>query len=292
MGRPTHIFITGTSSGIGRACLERLLAESFDVIASVRSAADAQALVQTFGARVHPLIMDVTDQDSIAAAAEQIEGLVGSRGLAGLVNCAGIGVSSPVEYLPLADLRRQFEVNVFGQIAVIQAMLPALRRGTGRIITIGSIGDRVTIPFGGPLCASKHALASLHEALRQELFPWGIHVCLIEPASICTPAVDKLAADNEAQIQAMSPEAASRYGTMFRRFTLRAVAQEKQGSPPSVVADTVLKALTERKPRTRYLCGKDSRTLATLAWLLPDPLFDRLRRSLFGIPGGFGELGR
>lgn len=284
------IFITGTSSGIGRACLERLLSASFSVFAAVRRETDAGDLLQLFGDRVHPVLMDLTDQDSIAAAVSQVEAQLGTGGLAGLVNCAGIGVSGPVEYLPLAELRRQFEVNVFGQIAVTQALLPLLRRGKGRIVNIGSIGDRVTIPFGGPLCASKHALAALNDALRQELYPWGIHVCLIEPASISTPAVDKLVSDNEQFVGTMSAKAQSRYRAIFREFTRRAAAREKGGSPPSVVADAVLQALTATRPRTRYLCGKDARLLAILSRLLTDRLFDRLRRKLFGIPDHFGGL--
>lgn len=284
------IFITGTSSGIGRACLERLLSASFSVFAAVRRETDAGDLLQLFGDRVHPVLMDLTDQDSIAAAVSQVEAQLGTGGLTGLVNCAGIGVSGPVEYLPLAELRRQFEVNVFGQIAVTQGLLPLLRRGKGRIVNIGSIGDRVTIPFGGPLCASKHALAALNDALRQELYPWGIHVCLIEPASISTPAVDKLVSDNEQFVGTMSAKAQSRYRAIFREFTRRAAAREKGGSPPSVVADAVLQALTATRPRTRYLCGKDARLLAILSRLLTDRLFDRLRRKLFGIPDHFGGL--
>lgn len=288
--RKPCIFITGTSSGIGRACLERLLSASFAVFAAVRRESDAEELVRVYGDRVHPVVMDLTDQDSIAAAVCQVEAQLGTEGLTGLVNCAGIGVSGPVEYIPLAELRRQFEVNVFGQITVTQALLPLLRRVKGRIVNIGSIGDRLTIPFGGPLCASKHALAALNDALRQELYPWGIHVCLIEPASISTPAVDKLVADNELFIGTMSAKAQSRYNMIFREFTRRAAAREKGGSPPSVVAEVVLEALTATRPRTRYLCGKDARLLATLSWLLPDRLFDRLRRKLFGIPHHFGGL--
>ncbi len=195
-----------------------------------------------------------------------------------------------MEYLPLDDLHYQFEVNVFGQIAMVQACLPLVRRGHGRIVNLGSVGDRITIPFGGALCSSKSAFASLNDALRLELHPWGIHVCLIEPGSIATPAVDKVLGDSERILRRLPPEGARRYANMFRTFTRRALARERQGNSPDVVAAVVLQALTAPTPRTRYPVGKDSRILTLLPRLLPDRSLDHLRLRLFGMPTDFGAL--
>ncbi len=246
------VLVTGASTGIGRACALTLDRAGFRVFAGVRKDADAAALRTAASARLTPVFLDIADAASVAGAARQVGDAVGAAGLAGLVNNAGIGVAGPVEYLPLDDLRRQFEVNVFGQVAVTQACLPLLRRARGRIVNIGSVGDRLTIPFGGALCGSKSALASLTDALRLELRPWGLRVCLIEPASIHTPAVDKTLADVEGRIRALPPEGAARYAALLRTFTARAVRRERDGSAPEVVAAAVRHALTAARPRTRY----------------------------------------
>jgi len=172
---------------------------------------------------------------------------------------------------------------VFGQISVIQTFLPLLRQAKGRIINIGSIGDRITMPFGGALCASKSAFASLTEAMRLELSAWDIEVVLIEPASISTPAVDKIKTGNERHIAGLPAEGARLYASKFRQFTERAIEREKNGSQPEVVADVVYQALTARQPKTRYLVGKDSALLATLAKWAPDQLLDKIRLRIFGL---------
>ncbi len=282
--------VTGASSGIGRACALTLDRHGFQVFAGVRKERDADALRDAASDRLIPLFIDVTDQTTIAHATAEVNDAVGSAGLSGLVNNAGIGVSGPVEYLPLDDLRYQFDVNVFGQIAVTEAFLPLLRSAHGRVVNIGSVGDRIAIPFGGALCASKSAFASLNDALRLELRPWGIHVCLIEPASISTPAADKMLGANEKTIQQLPSDGAERYAALCRTFIQRFVQREKNGSSPDVVAAVVLEALTAPKPKTRYPVGKDARLLTLLAWLMPDRWLDPLRLRLFGMPVRFGSL--
>lgn len=284
------VLVTGASTGIGRSTALMLAGAGFHVLAGVRKAGDGAALERDASGALTPVRIDVVSPADIARAAGEIATLVGEAGLVGLVNNAGVGISAPVEYLPVDDLRRLFEVNVVGQIAVTQAMLPLLRRARGRIVNLGSVGDRITIPFGGALCASKCAFASLTEALRMELRPWGIHVALIEPGSINTPAVDKVVADLERRTAALPPEGAARYAELLRGFTRRALEREKQGSAPEVVAAAVLHALTARKPKTRYPVGKDARLLTTLPRLVPDRWLDVLRLRLFGLPTAFGAL--
>ena len=290
LNRYGAVLVTGTSSGIGRATALRLASAGFVVFAGVRRPSDGDALVRGAGERIRPVRIDVTDVESITEAATVVEGALRGVLFRGLVNNAGIGVSGPLEAIPLAEVRRQYEVNVIGQIAVTQAFLPLLREGRGRIINICSVGDRITIPFGGVLCGGKSALAATSEALRLELHPWGLHVCMIEPGSIRTAAIDKTLGDVDRRVAAMPPLAAKRYGEMLRRFTKRAVEREEHGSAPEVVAETILEALTAARPKTRYLTGKDAHLLALLGHWMPDRLLDRLRLRLFGLPTGFGAV--
>ena len=277
-----HVLITGASSGIGHACVGRLTRAGFFVFAGVRKADDAVRLQHEFPEQVLPVEIDVTDEPSIRRAVDTV--MSRTEGLDGLVNNAGIGVAAPVEYMRLDVLRRQFEVNVFGQIAVTQAFLPLIRARRGRIVNMGSVGSHVTMPFGGALCATKSAFRSLDDALRLELHPFGIHVAMVEPASIRTPAVEKTLGDADAAVRELPPEGVARYGDMLRRFIERAYDREQHGSPPEVVADAVLEALTDPRPLARYPVGKHARLLVALPRLLTDRLLDRFRYRLFGIP--------
>ncbi|NJP96001.1 SDR family oxidoreductase [Nonomuraea sp. FMUSA5-5] len=282
------VVVTGASTGIGQATALGLTKAGYHVFAGVRKEADGEALQRQAGEGLTPLILDVTDQHAVREAAKTVD--KSDVPLVGLVNNAGIGLTWPVEAIPLETLRWQFEVNVFGQVGVIQEFLPALRRTKGRIINIGSIGDRLTLPFGAPLCSSKWAFASVTEALRMELHPWGIHVVLIEPATISTTAVQKLRKDAEDTLIQMTAEQRGYYETTYRAMTAKAYEREQGGSDPSVVAKVVLQALTAARPATRYKVGKDSGLLAFVARWLPDRVFDQARFKLFDLPGKFGSL--
>jgi NAD(P)-dependent dehydrogenase (short-subunit alcohol dehydrogenase family) len=278
--RRSHIVVTGASSGIGRATALHLAAAGHHVFAGVRRPADAPAPPAASPGEITPLLLDVTDPAQIRAAAGTVAGHTGGAGLDGLVNNAGIGVFGPLEIIPVGQFRRQLEVNVTGQLAVTQALLPLLRRARGRIVLIGSIGTRFTPPFTGPVSASKSAIATMAEALRQELAPWDMGVILIEPASIHTEAVGKLEQDAEALLRESGTGARALYADAFRSFVRIGLARERHGSPPQVVAQLVARALTTPRPHTRYLVGKDSRPMAALAAALPTPVLDALRRKI------------
>jgi NAD(P)-dependent dehydrogenase (short-subunit alcohol dehydrogenase family) len=280
------VMVTGASSGIGRATAVRLSEAGFHVFATVRKESDGEALARGTTGSLTPLILDVTDEATIKEAGTKVTGS-GLR-LAGLVNNAGIGLPWPMEAIPLELLRWQFEVNLFGQVAVIQEFLPLLRSARGRMINIGTIGDRLTIPFGAPLTSSKWAFASITEALRMELRPAGIHVVLVEPATIRTPAVDKVREHADEALERMGKEHRTRYEKSLRSMIARTQASEEAGSDPDVVARVVLRALKARRPATRYTVGKDSRKLAFMARWLPDRTFDAVRIRLFGLPRKFG----
>lgn len=279
-----HALVTGASSGMGRAIARSLAGRGFHVFATTRRPEDGQALVAEAHGLLTPVLMDVTNAAQLADATQLITAHVAGRGLDALVNNAGVGLAWPLELVPLDRFRRQFEVNVDGQLAVTQAFLPLLRPAMGRIIMIGSIADRLTPPFIGPLAATKHALLAVTEALRLELSPWNIRVVLIEPGNIRTEAGGKFERDAAEALQQFSPAGRTLYGDSFRAMTSRFGARHEHGSDPQLVADVVVQAIESRRPRARYLVGKDARRFAVLA-KLPASVLDPLRIKLFGISG-------
>jgi NAD(P)-dependent dehydrogenase (short-subunit alcohol dehydrogenase family) len=263
--------VTGASSGIGRASAVRLARAGWRVYGGVRTDAAAAALRDE---GIEPLVLDVTNADQIETAARAV-----GPELHGLVDNAGIAVAAPLELVPLDELRRQFEVNVVGQLAVLQAVLPALRRGTGRLVLMGSVGGRSALPFLGPYAASKHALEAFADVLRVELSPWSIAVSIVEPASVRTPIWTKGAEHADAMRTSLSREAGQLYAARLAKF--REVALKRgPGVDPDVVAKAVEHALTASRPKARYLVGRDAHIRA---WVerLPTRLRDRaLTRTL------------
>lgn len=283
------VVITGASTGIGRACVLRMIGAGWRVFATVRKVEDQERLQAEGGRNLVPVMMDVEDRALIFAAAEQIARACGS-GLDGLVNVAGTGMVRPVEYVTQRDLQKIFDVNVFGQIAVTQAFLPLLRRKRGRVVNISSVGAHIAIPFAGPLNASKSAFGCLSDTLRLELYPFGIHVSTVEPGAIATPAVDKTLGDVEGVIESLPASGRQQYGDLLRTVTRRGYEREKNGSPPEAVARVVHHALTASNPRIRYRVGNHAALLATLARILPDWLLDAFRFRALGLPSQFGVV--
>jgi NAD(P)-dependent dehydrogenase (short-subunit alcohol dehydrogenase family) len=297
--------ITGASTGIGRATALRLHAGGWTVLAGVRDPAAGERLAAEAAAgarlvaeaaapeRLIPLSLDVTDAAQLAAAVEQVEqgpgaGGASSRGgLDALINNAGIAVGGPLELVSDEDLRRQFEVNVFAQVAVTRALLPALRRargpgGTGgRIVFVSSIGGRVAMAFTGPYAASKHAIEAFADALRVELLSSNVQVALIEPGSVATPIWDKGRA--EAERVSVPPELEAQYGHVPAAFGKVIDDTERRGVAPEVVARTIERALTARRMRARYVVGRDARAMLLVKALLPDSVFDRVARRALGV---------
>jgi NAD(P)-dependent dehydrogenase (short-subunit alcohol dehydrogenase family) len=266
--------ITGASTGIGRACAIRLDSLGYRVFAGVRRAEDGDALRSAASSRLTPVHIDVTDRASIAAAADSVRQQLADSGLRGLVNNAGVGIGGPLEFIDLDELRRQFEVNVIGQVAVTQAFLPPLRAAKGRIVNIGSVGGRLASPFIGPYCGSKFAMEAITDALRFELRPWGINVAIVEPGSIATPIWDKGRAMADEIEQGMSAESRALYGQALPAIRRYLEDAEQRAIPPERVADAVQHALTAKRPKTRYLVGTDARLQAMLAAVAPDRVVD------------------
>jgi NAD(P)-dependent dehydrogenase (short-subunit alcohol dehydrogenase family) len=265
------VVITGASTGIGRATAVRLARAGFDVLAGVRREEDGAALHADDG-RIEPVLVDVTDAGQIAALGERVAGAP----LAGLVNNAGIAVAGPLEGIPLDEMRRQYEVNVFGLLAVTQALLEPIRAGHGRIVNIGSIGGRINTPFVGPYSSSKAAVRSLSAALRRELRPWDIRVALVEPGALDTPIWRKGEEGAEETIGAL-PE---RVRTLYARPLEALVAATRKiaanASSPDDAAQAVEHALTAQRPRTLYTVGREARIQGALHGVLPARTFDAL----------------
>ena len=266
-----YILITGTSSGIGEACTHHLAGLGYNVFAGVRKQEDAERLA---GPRVEPVMIDVADDASVAAAAQHIRDAASNTGLAGLVNNAGIAVAGPLEFIPIDEFRRQLEVNVTGVLRTTQALIPLLRQARGRIANISSIGGRVAVPMVGPYNASKFALEGMSDALRRELRPWGIHVALIEPGAVATPIWDKSIELAETIERNAPPGVRERYGEVMDVVRKQSEKNRTDGVPPQEVAEAVAHALTADKPKTRYLVGRDAKIRGPIAKVLPDRLMD------------------
>ena len=234
--------------------------------ASVRRAGEAPEGTREF-------VFDVTDAGAVRSALAPVESLDA------LVNNAGIAIAAPLEFLPPEELARQLDVNVIGQVRVLQAVLPALRAARGRVVFVGSIGGRSALPFLGAYAASKFALEAITDSLRIELAPFGVHVAIVEPGTIATPMWTK----RQRSVDEMPPEVRELYGERIARFRRLATERSsRSGVPPEEVAKAIEHALTSPRPKTRYLVGRDARMRGAVQ-KLPDRARDRvLTRFLFG----------
>jgi NAD(P)-dependent dehydrogenase (short-subunit alcohol dehydrogenase family) len=247
------VLVTGASTGIGEATARRLKRSGWEVFAAARKDADLERLG---GEGFTAVRLDVTDSGSIEAAKKQLD----ERGLSGLVNNAGVAVSGPMEYLPLDELRHQLEVNLVGQVAVIQAFMPNIREAKGRIVNVSSIGGRMALPLVGPYAASKFGLEAVSDALRRELRPWGIHVSLIEPGAVVTPIWDRGRETADRLEEEMGKQARARYGKLADKIRSETEKIPDRGVPPDEVAKAIERALTDSRPKTRYVVGRDAKT--------------------------------
>ena len=273
---PKAVLVTGASSGIGRAVVGELVRRGFTVFGTIRRRDDAASLA-ALGAT--PVTLDVTDAATIAAARAQLERALAGQPLVGLVNNAGIPAAGPLELLPLDELRRVFEVNVVGVVAVTQAFLPLLKAARGRIVNISSLAGRAALPFLGPYAASKFALEAISDSLRRELWPFGVDVIVIEPGNIQSKIWDKVEAMDLTRYRGTPYEA------VLTRFRDSALRDGRAAPPADLVARAVRRALTARRPPTRIVVSAHP-WLERLAVGLPDRWLDRLMRwTVWGTTG-------
>ncbi len=278
------VLITGASTGIGMACALELDRRKFRVFAGVRSEASGDRLRKNGSSLLTPVMIDVTDSASISAAAAIIKEQIGGRGLAGLVNNAGIGVSGPLELVPIEELRRQFEVNVIGHVAVTQAVLPLLRIARGRIVNIGSINGALASPYLGPYAASKFAMEAVTDALRMELRTWGIRVSIVEPGPIATPIWEKSFAAADRLANTIPSQAMALYNPDLTVVRKNIAKIANQAEPVDIVVRAVVHALTAPNPKTRYFLHYRNRLLFRGFKVVPDVIRDWIIRRVMGLP--------
>ncbi len=271
------VVVTGVSTGIGRAAAEVLINKGFRVFGSVRSDEDAARIKKALGAHFTPLLFDVTDAAAVASAAETVRAALAGKTLYGLVNNAGIAVPGPLLHIRIEDFRHQLDVNLTGQLIVIQAFAPLLDGAApGRIVIISSVGGRNAAPFVGPYSTSKFGLEGLAEALRRELMVYGIDVIVIAPGAIATPIWDKADAHD------IAPFANTPYAEPLNRTKERMIALGRKGLPPERVGEAIWRALTVPNPKTRYTITPDPVT-HFLLHLLPKRWADRMYARALGL---------
>ena len=281
--QPRHVVVTGTSTGIGLATVEALVERNLGVFPSVRAAADAERLKQRFGDRVDPVLLDVTDRESIETAARYVDGKLNGNTLYGLVNNAGIAVGGPLLHQPVDDFRRQMDINLTGVLETVQVFAPLLgadpaRKGSpGRIVNVSSVAGKLASPFLGGYAASKHGLEALSGALRRELMLHGIDVIIVAPGAVSTPIWDKAdSADQE-------PYLGTPYSDIVKRFQRYMVDRGREGMPAAEIANVISTALTAPRPKHRYAPVKGKFANWTLPRLLPARTLDRLIGKRLGL---------
>lgn len=270
------VLVTGASTGIGRQCVLDMAEDGYLVFATVRTR--YEPFPSTLPIITIPL--DITDDEQMKAAVWLIEKSLREKqikGLFALFNNAGIAVGGPLEFVPIQDFQHQFDINVLGQVRCIQAFLPLLREyGRGaRILNMSSIAGRSYLPFSSPYCASKHAFEAISDSLRIELLPWGIHVCLLEPGLIKTPIWDKASKALNHYVSSYPEEAQLLYGKYLSFFARHITSCAQKAIAPNIISQSILTILNSRKPKHRYLYGKDAKLRALLN-LLPTSILDRL----------------
>lgn len=283
MANKQSIVVTGASTGIGWATVTLLVSKGFRVFGTVRKQSDADRLTATFGNDVVPLLADVTDEQAVQKAAEQVGQILGQERLAGLVNNAGIVVSGPLLHLQPDEMRYQMEVNLIGPFLMTKAFAPLLgsdatRTGRpGRIVQISSVSGVMGVPYVGPYCASKFALEGMSESLRRELMIYGIDVIIVGPGAVVTPIWDKAAAQDYSRFDRTD------FGPSIQKFLDFFGEEGKKGLAPQAIAQTIHQALTASKPRTRYAIVPQPFKNWTMPRLLPRRLLDRILAKQLGL---------
>jgi len=275
-----NIFITGATAGIGRDAAIYLASNGHRVFAAGRRADRLASLRTEAGATdLRTIVLDVADEESVRRATDEVDRLTGGHGVDALVNNAGYGMNGPLELITDAELRAQFDVNVFGLMSVTRAFLPKMReRGSGYIVNISSVSGRVTFPFMGPYVATKHAVEALSDALRMELHRFGVKVAIIEPGPIRTEFIDVASGKLDRFRSIKTPYDASlrRGDKMLRDFN-------KSAAPARAVSHVIEKIISKKRPAARYVVPRSNAISVWLLNKLPTPWADALKRSAFAI---------
>lgn len=270
------ILVTGASTGIGRFAAKVLAKRGYTVLAGVRTRA-AQVELSSWDAgpgRIQVCHLDITCEEQIDAAVHLAEKTVSPEVPFFLLNNAGITVPGPIEFVALEDLRKAFEVNLIGQLAMVQAFLPLIRRSRGRIVQVSSAMGRLAMPLSGPYAASKYALEGLMDSLRRELHRSGVKVCLLEPGSVRSAIWRKIDAQADDIERRLPAEARQRYEGVAKVMSVLWKKAEAEAVSPAAVARALVHALESRSPKARYPVGTDARLIALMSVFLPGRALD------------------
>ncbi|MEU6198571.1 SDR family NAD(P)-dependent oxidoreductase [Streptomyces sp. NPDC047061] len=277
------VVITGASEGLGRATAMLLAEQGYRVFGTTLDEAESDDLSAATGGRVTPIVMDITDDAQVEAMARTVEEQIGDQGLFALISNAGILVPGPMEIVSMEGIRRQFDVNVFGHVATIKALLPALRRGHGRIVEIGSLTGHVALPYKGILAGSKFAMEGLMDLLRRELLPWSIPITIVRAGKMRTNALPKAARNQQALIDGLTPEQDALYGESLRRFAKADLEAADGGVDPKDVAAQIAGLLADPNPPTRVLTDPADQKILDLVDSLPDQEADQKIAHMMGV---------
>ena len=269
------IVVTGASTGMGAATARELARRDFHVLAGVRREIDADALR---GDGIEPHILDITVESDVAAIADRVAADPLGRPLRALINNAGIAVNAPVEALPIAEWRRQFEVNLFGHVAMIQALMPSLLRSSGTVVNISSVGGKVALPTYPAYAGTKFALEALSDSMRREVNDLGVKVVVVEPGAVKTEMAQRGVATADRLKAGMTADQLERYGGLIDAMSSLARSFDTDGVPAERAAKVIANAATAPRPRTRYTIGRDAAILLRLSRVVSDRFLDRVVR--------------
>jgi NAD(P)-dependent dehydrogenase (short-subunit alcohol dehydrogenase family) len=276
--RKELIVVTGASTGMGAATVKELARKGFHVLAGVRRKADAEALRGLGIEGIEPCILDITVESDVAAIADRVASDPMHRPLRALVNNAGVAINAPVETLPMDEWRRQFEVNLFGHIAMTQALLPALLNNSGTVVNISSVGGKFALPTYGAYAGSKFALEAVSDALRREVSDVGIKVVVVEPGAVKTEMAERGIATAQGLEANMTSAQRERYADITAAVAGQARSFNVTGVSAEHAATVIAKAATASNPRTRYTIGRDAAILVRITRVVSDRILDRIIR--------------
>jgi NAD(P)-dependent dehydrogenase (short-subunit alcohol dehydrogenase family) len=276
--RHALVVVTGASTGIGAATTRELAMRGFHVLAGVRRDADADTIRS---ANVEPIRLDITNEAEIALLVKRIAEDPDRRPLRALVNNAGIQVNAPVEALPLSEWRSLFDVNLFGHVAMTQALLPALIESRGSVVNVASVGGKVAMAGYGAYAGSKFALEAVSDALRREVADFGVKVVVIEPGAVATEMTGRLVVAAGRVTGGMTAEQRGRYDALMQAVIAQAQTFTRVGAglPAEKVGRVIADAIVSKRPRTRYIVGRDAAIIVRLARSLSDRMLDSLLAS-------------
>ncbi|MGC3994852.1 MAG: SDR family oxidoreductase [Propionicimonas sp.] len=269
MSHEELVVVSGASTGMGAATARELARRGYHVLAGVRNE-QAAGLIR--GEGIEPVMLDITNPEHVAALAKRVH--EDARPLRALINNAGMAANAPVETLPLPVWRTMFEVNLFGHIAMIQALLPELRASRGRIVNISSTGGRIVVPAFGAYSATKFAVEAMSDALRREVARQGVSVVVVQPGAVRTEMGATGTRTANDLLDSTSTESRGRYTDVMKAFFAQATEFGRSGMPAERAGKVIADVATTKRPRTRYTIGRDGATFTLLSRLLSDGMLD------------------